>query len=458
MNHAGHRPMPPAIYALLIDSLDDEHEVRVVRGTISAARETNATVLCIAGAPVAHSDPEQACQNFAFDLARSEGVRGAIVLSSGLGNGVGPEALAKWLTRFEGMAVCCAGVQIEGYPSVCIDNTTGVREIGQHLVRAHGKRAIGFIRGPAASAEAEERLAAYRSALRSEGIEPESRWVVDGDFEKPSGAQAVRTLFDQRHLSAHTLGALVAANDFMAIGALEELFRRGVQVPEQIVVVGFDDVASARIARPALSTVHQPAEALGQTSLAVLRAMSERRPFAASTVLPTEIVLRRSCGCVATDLAAAASAQLPFGGASVEASFVQRRQIMAAEMARTARGRLGGAGPGWESRLIEALLSELRGEGAGRFSTKLRQLLQAVEHAGGDPAAAHDVVAALRRHALPCVIADATARDRLEEALHDAQVVVGMLAIDAAVSRVRQSMAQFRAFARQAQAAAFRDA
>jgi DNA-binding LacI/PurR family transcriptional regulator len=458
MNHAGHRAMPPAIYALLIDSLDDEHEVRVVRGAISAARETNATVLCIAGAPVAHSDPERACQNFAFDLARSEGVRGAIVLSSGLGNGVGAEALAEWLTRFEGMAVCCAGVKINGYPSVCVDNTTGVREIVQHLVRAHGKRAIGFIRGPAASAEAEERLAAYRSALRSEGIEPESRWVVDGDFEKPSGAQAVRTLFDQRHLSAHTLTALVAANDFMAIGALEELFRRGVQVPEQIAVVGFDDVTSARIARPALTTVHQPAESLGHASLTVLREMSERRPFAQSQVLPTEIALRRSCGCVATDLAAAAIAQLPFGGASVEGSFIQRRQIMAAEMARTARGRLGGAGPGWESRLIEALLSELRGEGAGRFSTKLRQLLQAVEHAGGDPAAAHDVVAALRRHALPCVATDALARDRLEEALHDAQVVVGTLAIDAAVSRVRQSMAQFRAFARQAQAAAFRDA
>ncbi|MEP7051672.1 MAG: hypothetical protein ABJB12_15020, partial [Pseudomonadota bacterium] len=73
------------------------------------------------------------------------------------------------------------------------------------------------------------------------------------------------------------------------------------------------------------------------------------------------------------------------------------------------------------------------------------------------PAAAHDVIAALRRHALPCVRADATARDRLEEALHEGQVVVGTLAIDAAVSRVRQSTARFRAFARKAQAAAFRD-
>ncbi|MEO7035196.1 MAG: substrate-binding domain-containing protein [Polyangiaceae bacterium] len=457
MSPDAYRPAPRAVYALLIDSLEDEHAVGVVRGALAAARDTNATVLCISGAPVAHPDPERACQNFAFDLARSDGARGAIVLSSGLGNGVGPRALAQWLTRFEGMAVCCTGVPIEGYPSVCIDNATGVRETVQHLVRVHGKRAIGFIRGPAASAEAEERLEAYRNALRSEGIEPESRWVVDGDFEKPSGAQAVRTLLDQRHLSAHTLGALIAANDFMAIGALEELFRRGVQVPEQMAVVGFDDVASARLARPALTTVHQPAEALGHASLNVLRAMSERRPFAASTVLPTEVVLRRSCGCVATDLAVATGTQLHLGGASVDASFVQRRQIMTAEMARAARGRLGGAGPGWESRLIEALLSELRGEGAGRFSAKLRQLLQAVEHAGGDPAAAHDMIVALRRHALPCVTADAAARDQLEEALHDAQVVVGTLAIDAAISRTRQSVARFRVFARKAQAAAFRD-
>jgi hypothetical protein len=81
-----------------------------------------------------------------------------------------------------------------------------------------------------------------------------------------------------------------------------------------------------------------------------------------------------------------------------------------------------------------------------------------VEHSGGDPGAAQEVIAALRRQALPCVTGDSLVRDRLEEALHDGQVVAGLLVAEAAVARVTRNAARFRAFARRAQAAMFRNA
>src|SRR5262249_28542587 len=156
------------IYALLIDSLDDEHEVSVVRGALAATREGSSTLLCIAGGALEHPDPDQASKNFAFELVRSQGVRGAIVLSSAIGNSVGPARLGKWLERFAGITLCSAGVALDGCPSVRVDNAAGIREGVRHLVQVHGKHAIGFIRGPAASAEAEERLEAYRAGLRAE--------------------------------------------------------------------------------------------------------------------------------------------------------------------------------------------------------------------------------------------------------------------------------------------------
>ncbi|HEY2407113.1 MAG TPA: substrate-binding domain-containing protein [Polyangiaceae bacterium] len=445
------------IHALLIDSLDDEHEVSVVRGALAAMRDGSSTLLCIAGGALGHADPDQASRNFAFDLLRSDGVRGGVVLSSAIGNSIGPVRLVEWLTRFAGIPLCSAGVTLAGYPSVRVDNAAGIREGVRHLVQVHGKRAIGFIRGPAASAEAEERLEAYRAGLRAEGIEPDDRHVVDGDFEKASGVQAVKILFDQRRASVHTLDALFAANDYMAIGALEELLRRGIQVPEQIAVVGFDDVDSARNARPALTTIRQPAEPLGRAAIALLRNLCDGRASDATELLATELVVRRSCGCVATDLASAAGAQFAFTSVGVETAFVQRRQIMTAELARAAHGTLGGAGTAWESRLIEALLSDLRGEGFGRFSSKLRQMLQGVEHSGGDASAAPEVIAALRRQALPCVTGDPVARDRLEEALHDGQLVAASLVAEVAVARIQRSSTRFRSFARRVHAAMFRD-
>src|SRR5262249_46966289 len=153
----------------------------------------DSTLLCITGGSLQHPDPEQAAKNFVFDLLRSDGVRGAIVLSSAIGNNVGAARLTSWLERYRGITLCSAGVALKGYPSVCVDSSTGIAAGVRHLLRQHAKQAIGFIRGPAHSAEAEERLEAYRSALREEGIEPEARYIVDGNFLKESGVQAVRT-------------------------------------------------------------------------------------------------------------------------------------------------------------------------------------------------------------------------------------------------------------------------
>jgi DNA-binding LacI/PurR family transcriptional regulator len=175
--------------------------------------------------------------------------------------------LAEWLTRYADMPLCCMGVPIPGIVSVRVDNATGISDAVGHLVKVHAKQNIGFIRGPAQSDEAEVRYAAYREALFAHGINPDPRWVADGDYNRPSGSQAVRSILDQKRVSVHALDALVCANDYMALGALDELGRRGINVPEQIALIGFDDVASAAASRPALTTIRQPGGELGREGL-----------------------------------------------------------------------------------------------------------------------------------------------------------------------------------------------
>jgi DNA-binding LacI/PurR family transcriptional regulator len=455
------------VFAMLVDSLDDEHEVSVVRGAMAAVRELDATLLCVVGGSVSDPDPDVAAKNFAYDPVGPGTAQGALVLSSSICSGLGPDGLKAWLARFAGLPLCCAGVPLDGYPSVTVDNF-GLRVAVEHLIRVHGKRSIAFIRGPSTSTEAEDRFASYNAVLAAEGIKPEERWVTEGDYSKESGAQAMRTLFDERRVNTHALDAIVAANDFMAIGALAELTRRNINVPEQLALVGFDDVESTRHCRPALTTVRQQGDRLGREGIHRLAAHAEGRTFDSTLVLPTELVVRRSCGCVPEIGAGLAErSNLPSVGRSVESAFVQRRQIIVAEMARAARGSLGAAGSGWENRLVDALIAELRVETSGELGRVWARILERIDraaarspaeiHREGEASVPQDVLGALRRHSLPCVASDPAARDRLEEALHEARSIAALMAAEGATRRERTSSERFRTFARRAQALAFGD-
>ena len=120
--------------------------------------------------------PERAARNVAFELVNRETVSGVVAVTSVIGSAVGPAELGKWLERFAGLPLCCVGVDVAGKVVVEVDNAGGMRELVLHLAQKHGRRRIAFIRGPAASAEANTRFDAYRSALAEAGL--------DFDFKK----------------------------------------------------------------------------------------------------------------------------------------------------------------------------------------------------------------------------------------------------------------------------------
>ncbi len=443
-------------YALLVDSLDDEHEQSVVHGSLSAARELDARLVVVAGGPIDSPHQRLRASNFAFDLMGPDNTLGILCLSSALGNAVGPERLGSWLSRYRGVPVCCMGVSIAGYESVRVDNAAGISAAVEHLVKEHGKRNIGFIRGPAQSDEAELRYAAYKNKLLDHGINPDPRWVAEGDYNRPSGSQAVRQILDQRRVSVHALDALVCANDYMALGAMDELGRRGINVPEQIAVFGFDDVASAAESRPALSTVHQPGSELGREGLKRLMLLvGGGQNGSGEHVLPVELKIRRSCGCVGTEVGLAQRVQGGSSSARFEAALIQRRQVIVAELARSAQGSFGAGGSDWESALLSALIEEMRDGKQGALSRRVQRLLLKLEQAGGDFSVVSQVLATLRRQALPCVALNDEARDRLEDALADAQQIATTMLVQAAVASTRVAMMRSRTLARVVEQAMF---
>lgn len=279
--------------AVLTDRLEDEYQTQVFAGIEAAARELDAHCVCVCGGVLDSPYPPGRERNFCFDILRTGVFDGLILMSGSLSNHVGVTGLGAYCRRFAPAPMCSIGVRLEGVPNVLIDNASGLeRSIGALFERGKRRR-VAFIRGPVLNEEAEIRYAAYQRVLARQGITFDPDLVVCGDFHEASGAEAVRLLLDER---GQVFDALVAASDYMALGALEALIARGIEVPSSVAVSGFDDAPDARFAPVPLSTVRQPLHDQGRHALRLLWAYIDSGESPGDVILPTEVVVRRSCG------------------------------------------------------------------------------------------------------------------------------------------------------------------
>jgi DNA-binding LacI/PurR family transcriptional regulator len=390
---------------------------------MTAAQDLGANLVCFAGGVLGAPIGSTGERNGVFDLSRRSNVDGLVMLSGSVGKHVGVGGLRDLSERLRPIPISSIGVEIEGLSNVCVDNETGMKSALEHLTRLHGIRRIAFVRGPEANAEAEQRYRIYVETLRSLGIPFDSRLVLPGDFERGSGSQAVVSLLDRRGVPVDEVGALVASNDCMALGALEEFVRRGVRVPEQIAVVGFDDIEDARYAIPPLTTVRQPAYELGHDAVRIVVSQLRNGAPPERVVRHADVVVRRSCGCAGVTPFTSAAPSSPASTLGFEAALLRRREIVLAEMARAARGGLSGAGHNWPERLLSAFSSEIRGETPGSFVRAFEDVLRGLSSAGGDPAIANEVVSALRTRMLRCLTKDSEQRARAEELFHKVRIL-----------------------------------
>lgn len=188
---------------------------------------------------------------------------------------------------------------------VGIDDEAGGHDIARHLLDL-GHRRLAFISGIEGHLSAEQRLDGLRRALRERGLDPEAVTVMRGDFTFRTGSQVAACLFDLPDPPT----ALVCANDDMAAGALSAAHGRGLDVPGQVSITGFDDTPVSEIVWPPLATVHQPLKDMGGEAVRIIAerlAGTRRGEGWRFTVLPHAVVSRASAGRAAPRLAAASA-------------------------------------------------------------------------------------------------------------------------------------------------------
>jgi LacI family transcriptional regulator len=211
-----------------------------------------------------------------------------------IGEGVvPPAALARLAQRLP--VVVVAGDPAERVADVVsADNRSGSAALVTHLIKKHGRRRIFHVDGPPSAPDARERKLGLEDTIAAH---PGVSLVGShrGWFTVRSGEDAGDLLVADPGIRPD---AVVCANDQMAIGVLQALARGGVHVPDELSVTGFDDIFPGRLFDPALTTVHQPMRQLGERACARLLERIARPDLPPQAeLLPTSLVLRRSCGC-----------------------------------------------------------------------------------------------------------------------------------------------------------------
>ncbi len=272
------------VVGVVVHDITDPYFSEIVRGVEDAAAPGGNLVITCSSDRV----PER--ENSYVRLLRSMRAATLIFAGSGFDDPAVNEEMGKHVAamRGYGAAVVHLSPYDLGDADVGVDNVAGIARMVAELVRL-GHRQIAFLAGPASLSVAHRRSEGYFRGLAEAGIEVDEHVVVSTGFNREAGARGIDALV----AGGAPFTAVCAANDLLALGALERLAELGIAVPDEVSVAGFDDIQVAAMAEPALSTVRLPLREIGRRGFEfaeqILAGARPRRE-----VLPVELVMRES--------------------------------------------------------------------------------------------------------------------------------------------------------------------
>lgn len=269
------------LLGLIIPNIQNTFFADLARGVEDVAYKSNYAVL------LCNYDEDEAKERFYLDVMQAESVDGIILPP------IHEDDPAVLQVVRNGIPVVCVDRSLSSgnLDKVEVDNHTGALKAVEHII-AQGHKRIGLIGGPADSSTGRERLRGYKDAHAQGGIPVKAELVRFGDFKQESG----QTLAHELLSLADPPTALFACNGLMTAGALEAISARGLRIPKQIAIVGFDELPLSSVFNPPLTVVRQPAYEVGKYAAELLlkRIEDGKRPATSLKLMP-ELIVRKSC-------------------------------------------------------------------------------------------------------------------------------------------------------------------
>lgn len=271
---------------VVLPSIGDPFFTAVMRGIRTAAKAKGYSVL------IEETQFNSKTADEVGAMLVSRQTDGIILLASM--SPFGTEILSAKSRRRLPIVVGCEKVSSElaDLPSVHIDNVAAAKEATNYLISL-GHERIGMIYGQESSLLTKDRELGYRAAMKQAQLPIESGWLTEGRLSISDARRATRELLNHSHRPT----AIFCANDEMAIGCLHEIKSAGLRVPEDVSVIGFDDIRYAEVTDPPLTTISQPAEEIGECVMYRLCRRIEEGPGntnSESQIVPHKLVIRQS--------------------------------------------------------------------------------------------------------------------------------------------------------------------
>lgn len=378
-------------------------------GMVDAAQNNDANLICFPGWTLGTSADFQEQANILYGLVGAANVDGLVSWASAIGNYLTDDENRTFHEHYHPLPVVVIGQAWEGIPTLSMDSYYGMRDVVTHLIEVHHCRHLAFIPGPEANLQARARYRAYTDALEAHDLPVAPNLITPAiSWSGTIGEQAVSLLFDERKLRLHDdLDAIVAASDDLLLGAMRALQARGIQIPDDLPVAGFNNVLRGRVNMPPLTTVAAPFRELARQATDTVLAVLAGQPVAPETLVPAEMVIRRSCGCVDPLVAQAKVEPLDIECETIESVLKSRQTEIVAAMVQALGNGDETAASKMErllaERLIAALIGELRQETPDLFIRELDAVLRQVTASGGNVIAWHGAISELRYQTFACV-------------------------------------------------------
>lgn len=366
------------------------------QGVSDGAAAGGCDLVCFAGTELAHPDRHKRQANAVYDLIAPGRIDGLVIWTTRISQQIGEAAMRDFADRYAPIPIVSVEAHLADWPTVLMDNRAGMDQAVSHLIEVHGHRRIGFVRGPLAHVGAQDRYQGYVDALVRHGlpVDPALVTAPAPSWDPAAAADAVARLLDE---TAEPPDAFAAANDEFALGVVTAVQEAGLRTPEDVAVVGYDNhtcirsndlgyqasalPASGSVHRrvnidagtPGLTTVRAPFYEMGRRAAELACALVRGEPAPALEIVPTELVVRRSCGCIPSGNGVSAPAH---GELAVPEH--DTAEAVAANLRQGLGPKSAVLPDGWAEHLIRLFLDAGRPEGfLGVFAEYLRDSARA---------------------------------------------------------------------------------
>lgn len=278
----------------LIDWSKFMYQNTILRGIYDSTLQNDINLFCFEGGALNAPTEYESQRNILYNLISKKRIDGMIISAGTISHYSDYEQFEKFCNSFKDIPKISLLYEMKNIHSILLDNKKGMIELMEHLINERQYRNFAFLKGPEHNNDADKRYDIFVKILKKYGIPVSEKLIFQGDFSINAGRAGVRYLL-QKNLK---IDVIVASNDFMAIGAIEELNLNNILVPYEIAVTGFDNFYLSKNFYPSLTTVVQPVYNLGKLAVDQLIGLMNGKEIPIKQLIPTKLVIRESCSKV----------------------------------------------------------------------------------------------------------------------------------------------------------------